>query len=78
MGRKHIEKMKRLETLSNVIPVPSPDDEEGDKFWKKVIDDFKRKRGRSIYIYGMICFAFVGFGIIRNVWNLTEKKVIVD
>jgi hypothetical protein len=40
--------MKRLETLSNVIPVPSPDDEEGDKFWKKVIDDFKRKRGRSI------------------------------
>ena len=48
--------MKRLETLSNVIPVPSPDDEEGDKFWKKVIDDFKRKRGRSIYIwYDMFC-----------------------
>ena len=37
--------------------MPSPDDEEGDKFWKKVIDRLKNTEGAN----GMIIYSFVRF-----------------
>ena len=56
-------------------PVPSPDDEEGDKFWKKVIDRLKNDQGLN----AMIIYSFVIFDIVKKMYeNLTDKKVIVD
>ena len=56
-------------------PMPSPDDEEGDKFWKKVINRLKSDQG----INAMIIYSFVNFDIMKKMYeNLTDKKVIVD
>ena len=56
-------------------PMPSPDDEEGEKFWKKVIDRLKNDQG----INAMLIFSFVDFEIITRMYeNLTNKKVIID
>ena len=56
-------------------PMPSPDDEEGDKLWKKVIDRMKDNEG----VNGMIIYSFVRFDIMKKMYeNLTDKKVIVD
>ena len=43
--------MKRLETVK-CHPMPSPDDEEGNKFGKKVIDRMKEAEG----VNGMIIY----------------------
>ena len=47
-GKKTYRTNEEIRDFVKCHPVPSPDDEEGYKFWKKVIDDFKRKHGRSI------------------------------
>ena len=55
--------------------MPSPDDEEGDKFWTTVINRLKEDQG----INAMIIFSFVNFELIKRMYeNLTNKKVIVD
>ena len=55
--------------------MPSPDDEEGDKFWKKVINRLKNDQG----INAMIIYSFENFDIMKKMYeNLTDKKVIVD
>ena len=52
-------------------PMPSPDDEEGEKFWKKVIDRMKDNEG----VNGMIIYSFVRFDIMKKMYeNLTDKK----
>ena len=49
--------------------MPSPDDEEGDKFWKKVIDRMKEAEG----VNGMITYSFVRFDIMKKMYeNLTD------
>ena len=56
-------------------PMPLPDDEEGEQFWKKVINRLKEDQG----INAMIIYSFVNFDIIKRMYeNLTDKKVIVD
>ena len=53
-------------------PMPSPDDEEGKQFWKKVMDRMKEAEGAN----GMIIYSFVRFDIMKNMYeNLTDKKV---
>ena len=48
--------------------MPSPDDEEGDKFWKKVIDRMKEEGAN-----GMIIYSFVRVDIMKNMYeNLTD------
>ena len=54
--------------------MPSPDDEEGDKFWKKAIDRMKETEG----VNGMI-YSFVRFDMMKKMYkNLTARKVIID
>ena len=56
-------------------PMPTPDDEEGEKFWKKVIDRMKENEG----VNGMIIYSFVRFDIMKKMYeNLTGRKAIVD
>ena len=56
-------------------PMPSPDDEEGETFWKKVIDRMKEAEG----VNAMMIYSFVNFGVIKKMYeNLTNRKVIVD
>ena len=56
-------------------PMPTPDDEEGEKFWKKVIDRMKENEG----VNGMIIYSFVRFDIMKKMYeNLTDRKAIVD
>ena len=51
--------------------MPSPDDEEGDTFWKKVIDRMKKKEG----VDGMEIYSFVRFDIMKEMYeNLIVKK----
>ena len=53
----------------------SRDDEEGNKFWKKVIDRMKEAEG----VNGMIIFSFVRFDILKKMYeNFTDRKVIID
>ena len=55
-------------------PMHSPDDEEGDKFWKKAIDRMKETEG----VNGMI-YSFVRFDMMKKMYkNLTARKVIID
>ena len=42
--------------------MPSPDDEEGDKLWKKVIDRMKDNER----VNGMIIYSFVRFDIMKH------------
>ena len=56
-------------------PMPSPDDKEGEQFWKKVIDTMKEAEG----VNAMIIYSFVRFDIMKKMYeNLTDKKVIID
>ena len=55
--------------------MPSPDDEEGDKFWKKVIDRMKSGEG----VKDMTIYMFVNFDIMKKMYeNLADKKIIID
>ena len=55
--------------------MPTPDDEEGEKNWKKVVDRMKDNEGAN----GMIIYSFVRFDIMKKMYdNLTVKKVIID
>ena len=73
--RKAIEKEdEEIRDFVRCHPMPS-DDEEGDKFWKKVIDRLKNDQGLN----AMIIYSFVNFDIMKQMYeNLTDKKVIVD
>ena len=56
-------------------PMPSPDDEEGEYWWFKVIDRLKNDQG----INGMIFFSLMRFDIIKKMYeNLTNKTIIVE
>ena len=56
-------------------PMPSPDDEEGEYWWFKVIDRMKNDQG----INGMIIFSLMRFDIIKRMYeNLTNKTIIVE
>ena len=56
-------------------PMPSPDDEEGEYWWFKVIDRLKNDQG----INGMIVFSFMRFDIIKRMYeNLTKKTIIIE
>ena len=56
-------------------PMPSPDDEEGEYWWFKVIDRLKNDQG----INGVIFFSFMRFDIIKRMYeNLTNKTIIVE
>ena len=74
--RKQIEKEdEEIRDFVKCHPMPSPDDEEGEKFWKKVIDRMKEAEG----VNGMIIYSFVRFDIMKKMYeNLTDKKVIID
>ena len=74
--RKQIEKEdEEIRDFVKCHPMPSPDDEEGEQFWKKVIDRLKNDQG----INAMIIYSFVNFDIIKRMYeNLTDKKVIVE
>ena len=74
--RKGIEKEdEEIRDFAKCHPMPSPDDEDGNKFWKKVIGRLKKKQRRN----AMILFSFVNFDIIRRMYeNLKDKKNIVE
>ena len=74
--RKEIEKEdEEIRDFVRCHPMPSPDDEEGDKLWKKVIDRMKDNEG----VNGMIIYSFVRFDIMKKMYeNLTDKKIIID
>ena len=69
--RKQIEKEdEEIRDFVKCHRMPSPDDEEGDKFWKKVIGRMKETEG----VNGMIIYLFVRFGIMKKMYeNLTDK-----
>ena len=70
--RKQIEKEdEEIRDFVKCHPMPSPDDEEGEKFWKKVIDRMEEAEG----VNGMIIYSFVRFDIMKKMYeNLTDKK----
>ena len=74
--RKEIEKEdEEIRDFVRCHPMPSPDDEEGDKLWKKVIDRMKDNEG----VNGMIIYSFVRFDIMKKMYeNLTDKQIIID
>ena len=74
--RKQIEKEdEEIRDFVKCHPMPSPDDEEGETFWKKVIDRMKEAEG----VNGMIIYSFVRFDIVKKMYeHLTDKKVIID
>ena len=65
--RKAIEKEDEdIRDFVRCHPMPSPDDEEGGKFWKKVINRLKNDQG----INAMIIYSFVNFDIMKkDVWK---------
>ena len=74
--RKQIEKEdEEIRDFVKYHPMPSPDDEEGETFRKKVIDRMKEAEG----VNGMIIYSFVRFDIMKKMYeHLTDKKVIID
>ena len=74
--RKQIEKEdEEIRDCVKCHPMPTPDDEEGEKFWKKVIDRMKEAEG----VNAMIIYSFVRFDIVKKMYeNLTDKKIIID
>ena len=63
--RKQIEKEdEEIRDFVKCHPMPSPDDEEGEQFWKKVIDRLKNDQG----INAMIIYSFVNFDIIKRMY----------
>ena len=74
-GKETIEKEdEEIRDFVKCHPLPSPDDEEGETFWKKVIDRMKEAEG----VNGMIIYSFVRFDIMKKYENLTDKNVIID
>ena len=56
-------------------PMPSPDDEEGEYWWFKVIDRLKNDQG----INGMLFCSLMRFDIIKRMYeNLTNKTIIIE
>ena len=56
-------------------PMPSPDDEEGEQFWKKVIHRMKEEEG----VNGMVIYSFVRFDLMKKMYeNLTDRQIILD
>ena len=74
--RKQIEKEdEEIRDFVKCHPMPSPDDEEGEYWWFKVIDRLKNDQG----INGMIIFSLMRFDIIKRMYeNLTNKTIIVE
>ena len=74
--RKTIEKEhEEIRDFVRCHPMPSPDDEEGEKKWKNEIDRMKDNEG----VNGIIIYSFVRFDIMKKMHdNLTDKKVIID
>ena len=74
--RKQIEKEdEEIRDFVKCHPMPSPDDEEGEYWWFKVIDRLKNDQG----INGMIFFSLMRFDIIKRMYeNLTNKTIIVE
>ena len=73
--RQAIEKDEEIRDFVNCHPMPSPDDEEGEYWWFKVIDRLKNDQG----INGMIIFSLMRFDIIKRMYeNLTNKTIIVE
>ena len=74
--REQIEKEdEEIRDFVKCHPMPSPDDDEGHKFWKKVIDRMKEAEG----VKDMMIYMFVNFTIMKKMYeNLTDRKVIVD
>ena len=68
--RKAIEKEdEEIRDFVKCHPMPSPDDEEGEQFWKKVIDRLKNDQG----INALTIYSFVNFDIIKRMYeNLTD------
>ena len=61
--RKAIEKEdEEIRDFVRCHPMPSPDDEEGDTFWKKAINRLKEYQG----INAMTICSFVNFSIIKK------------
>ena len=60
--RKTIEKNEEIRDFVKCHPMPSPDDEEGDKFLKKVIDRMKSGEG----VKDMTIYMFVNFDIMKK------------
>ena len=73
--REQIEKEdEEIRDFVKCHPMPSPDDDEGHKFWKKVIDRMKEAEG----VKDMMIYMFVNFTIMKKMYeNLTDRKVIV-
>ena len=60
-------------------PMPSPDDKEGEQFWKKVIDRMKSGRSKGYMTMYIYIYMSVNFAIIKKMYeNLTDKQVIID
>ena len=74
--RQAIEKKdEEIRDFVKCHPMPSPDDEEGEYWWFKVIDRLKNDQG----INGMIIFSLMRFDIIKRMYeNLTNKTSIVE
>ena len=74
--RQAIEKKdEEIRDFVKCHPMPSPDDEEGEYWWFKVIDRLKNNQG----INGMIIFSLMRFDIIKRMYeNLTNKTIIVE
>ena len=73
--RQAIEKDEEIRDFVKCHPMPSPDDEEGEYWWFKVIDRLKNDQG----INGMIFFSLMRFDIIKRMYeNLTNKTIIVE
>ena len=74
--RQAIEKEdEEIRDFGKCHPMPSPDDEEGEYWWFKVIDRLKNDQG----INGMIFFWLMRFDIIKRMYeNLTNKTIIVE
>ena len=69
--RKQIEKEdEEIRDFVKCHPMPSPDDEEGETFWKKVIDRMKEAEG----VNGMIIYSFVRFDIMKRCMNTSPIK----
>ena len=67
--RKQIEREdEEIKDFVKCHPMPLPDDEEGEKHWKKVIDRMKEAEG----VNGMIIYSFVRFDTMKKMYeNLT-------
>ena len=70
--RKRIAKEDEdIRDFAKCHPLPSPDDEEGEKVWQKVIESMKEAEE----VNGMMMYSFVRIEIMKKVYeNVTDKK----